>query len=303
MERRDFLKAGVVAAGGTLTRGALAACEVDRPAATRPFKLNYAPHFGMFKHVAGNSFLDQIEFAADQGFTAWEDRAMKARPTRLQQAIARTMESAGMQMGAFEATPPLRDFPLIRPDNGLWEGVLRDIRESVEVAKRVNAKWMTVVLPGRYDVSCDWGRQRAHCIELLLLLKRCCQILEPHDLVIVLETAGGSAVRPAEQAYQMCKAVGSPACKILFDICQRQNTQRDLISSIDHTWSEIGYFHCRDNPGRQEPGTGTSDYRHVFRHLHSRGFSGIVGMEHGNTAPGCAGDLAVVESYVQVDRF
>ena len=301
MKRRDFLKAGVVAAGGTLTRGALAAHEVDHTAAKRPFKLNYAPHFGMFRHLAGNGFHDQIRFAADQGFTAWEDRGMRARPTTLQQAIARTMESVGMQMGAFEATAAFQDLALTRPDSGLWDGVLRDIRESAEVAKRVNAKWMTVVLPGRYDASCDWGHQRTHYVELLL--KRCCQILEPHDLVIVLKPPSGCAARAAEHTYQLCKAVGSPACKILFDICQRQSTQRDLISSIDQTWSEIGYFHCRDNPGRQKPDTGTTDYRPVFRHLHSRGFSGMVGMEHGNPQPGPEGELAVVENYVQVDQF
>ena len=32
---------------------------------------------------------------------------------------------------------------------------------SVEVAKRVNAKWMTVV-PGRYDVGLEWDYQTAN---------------------------------------------------------------------------------------------------------------------------------------------
>ncbi|MCA9259774.1 MAG: xylose isomerase, partial [Planctomycetales bacterium] len=41
------------------------------------FHLKYAPHYGMFKHHAGDDYLDQIKFAADQGFRAWEDNGMK----------------------------------------------------------------------------------------------------------------------------------------------------------------------------------------------------------------------------------
>ena len=61
--------------------------------------------------------------------------------------------------------------------------------------------------------------QTANCIELL---KRCCEILEPHDLVMVLEPLNwwtnhpGCFLHKIPQAYQICKAVDSPSCKILF---------------------------------------------------------------------------------------
>jgi len=56
-------------------------------------------------------------------------------------------------------------------------------------------------------------------------------------------------------------------------------------------------------PGRKEPGTGEVNYGNVFRHLHGRGYRGVVGMEHGNSRPGRAGERAVIDAYRQADRF
>ena len=41
------------------------------------YNLNYAPHFGMFKNIAGNDLIDQLKFMHDQGFMAIEDNGMK----------------------------------------------------------------------------------------------------------------------------------------------------------------------------------------------------------------------------------
>ena len=56
-----------------------------------------------------------------------------------------------------------------------------------------------------------------------------------------------------------------------------------------------------DNPGRAEPGTGEIHYANVFRHIHKKGYGGIVGMEHGNSTQGVAGELAVIDAYRRVD--
>ena len=57
----------------------------------KPFQLLYAPHFGMFKHHAGEDLIDQLEFVADQGFTALEDNGMPNRPPEVQEKIAAYM--------------------------------------------------------------------------------------------------------------------------------------------------------------------------------------------------------------------
>lgn len=279
------------------------------PSAKREFNLKYAPHFGMFASSAGKDEIDQIKFAADEGFTAWEDNGMKGRSVKLQNRVGKAMESLGMQMGVLVAHGSIGKITFARKDPDVWEVVLKDIRESIEVARRVNAKWMTVV-PGNVDENgrdrLAMGYQTANVIELL---RRCAELLEPHNLVMVLEPLnwyadhGGVFLERSDQAYAICKAVNSPSCKILFDIYHQQITEGNLIPNIEKCWDEIGYFQIGDNPGRKEPGTGEINYRNVFSFIHSKGFDGILGMEHGNAKPGKAGDQALIDAYVEADRF
>jgi len=41
----------------------------------------------------------------------------------------------------------------------------------------------------------------------------------------------------------------------------------------------------------------------VFKHIHEKGFDGVVGMEHGQSQPGRAGEQAVIDAYVTSDDF
>ncbi len=105
------------------------------------------------------------------------------------------------------------------------------------------------------------------------------------------------------QAYLICKAVNSPSCKILYDIYHAQIQIGNLIPNIDAAWDVTSYFQIGDNPGRKEPTTGEINYKNIFRHIHGKGFTGILGMEHGNSQPDKAGEMAVVEAYLEVDGF
>ena len=172
----------------------------------------------------------------------------------------------------------------------------------MEVAKRVHATWMTVV-PGHVDLAVHPDYQTANVVEAL---KRAAAILEPHSLTMVLEPLNprdlpGLFLKGIPQAFQICKAVDSPACKILDDLYHQQISEGDLIPNIDAAWDEIAYFQIGDNPGRNEPTTGEINYQNVFRHIHDKGFDGILGMEHGNSQPGASGELAVIDAYRRVD--
>jgi hydroxypyruvate isomerase len=161
---------------------------------------------------------------------------------------------------------------------------------------------MTVV-PGHMDLRMSLGYQTSHVIESL---KRASEILEPHNLIMVLEPLNfrdhpGLFLSRSPQAYEVCKAVNSPSCKILFDIYHQQIQEGNLIPNIESCWDEIAYFQIGDNPGRKEPGTGEINYSNVFRIIHSRGYDGVLGMEHGNSAPGKEGETAVIEAYHKVD--
>ncbi|MCA9115420.1 MAG: TIM barrel protein [Planctomycetaceae bacterium] len=306
MNRRDFLSTGL-AAGAALSAGSLDARAEDTAAKTGKgrFQLKYAPHFGMFRHLAGDDLVDQVKFMADQGFTALEDNGMRRRPVELQEQIAREMTRLGMTMGVFVATADFGNPTFASGKADFADKVLEDIRDSVEVAKRVNAKWVTVV-PGKFDHRLPMGYQTANVVDLL---RRCAEICEAASLVMVLEPLNHWANHPElflhqiPQAFQICRAVDSPSCKILFDIYHQQITEGNLIPNIDQAWNEVAYFQIGDNPGRKEPGTGEIHYRNIFRHIHEKGFKGVLGMEHGNSKPGADGEQAVIDAYVAHDQF
>lgn len=308
MQRRSFLK-NSAAASAALLGGSLIKASAPQGQQSQlleeKFKLKYAPHFGMFRHSAGEDLLDQLQFMADEGFRAMEDNGMKGREVAVQEKIASKMANLGMEMGVFVAhTIYWTESSLTSGDPEKLTEFLKEIRESVEVAKRVNAKWMTVV-PGYVDLRQNPGYQTSNVVNAL---RRACEILEPHGLVMVLEPLNfrdhpGLFLKTIPQSYEVCRAVASPSCKILDDLYHMQVQEGNLIPNMDRAWDEIGYFQVGDNPGRDEPTTGEINYLNVFKHIHDKGFSGIVGMEHGNSIPGKEGEDALIRAYRSVDQF
>lgn len=267
------------------------------------FQLAFAPHGGMFKAHAGEDILDQIRWSAEQGFTAWEDNGMPGRPTDQQKKIGNLLAKHDMTMGVFVANRIDWTNPTMTRGAGDYrDEFLQSIKDAIEVAKRCNAKWMTVV-PGHLDLRLEPMLQFANVVETL---KQGAALLEAHDLVMVLEPLNfrdhpGLFLTKAAQAYAVCKAVDSPSCKILFDVYHQQIQEGNLLPNIDATWEEIAYFQLGDNPGRKEPTTGEINYGNVLRHIHGKGFTGVYGMEHGNSEEGKAGELKVIEAYRRVD--
>ena len=273
----------------------------------------------MFTQHSGPDLAAQLEFMASEGFTALEDNSLKSRSVADQEKIGNTLAKLNMRMGVFVAhtidwnEPGL---PSARPEK--IEKFLTEVRESVDVAKRVNAKWMTVV-PGRVDERRDRDFQTASVIDTL---RKAAAILEPHGLIMVLEMLNTRRDHPGQffthtaQGHMICTAVNSPSCKLLYDMYHQQITEGNIIPNMNMAWDQIAYFQVGDNPGRNEPGTGEMNYRNIFKHIHSKGFTGIVGMEHGNSIRGARdaaeaeriatskrGERAVIQAYVEADAF
>jgi hydroxypyruvate isomerase len=296
MNRRDF--ASIVGAGlfmPSFSKGATAFRE-------KTFELNYAPHFGMFKHHAGPNELDQLQFMYDQGFTALEDNELMERPVALQEKIGEKLAKLNMKMGVFVIKfDGFFDKQTMTTGKKEWTDLfLASCRKAVETSKRVNAKWATVV-PGNFTRDLPMGIQTGHVIDNL---KRAVEILEPAGLTMVLEPLSDNSdlfLRHSDQTYSICRAVSSPSCKILFDMYHMQRNEGNLIANMDKCWDEIAYFQIGDNPGRKEPTTGEVNYQNIFKHLKQKGYSGVLGMEHGNSKPGKEGELALIEAYRKSD--
>jgi hydroxypyruvate isomerase len=307
MERRSFIKKSAAAASilgvGIQGVNAFNSPESNGLVGGHNFNLKYAPHLGMFKNHAGNDPIDQLNFIADQGFTAFEDNGMMKRDIVTQTKMGETLAKHNMSMGVFVVDKGGNMNNTLAAGKKEYVDIfLNGCKKAVEVAKRVNAKWMTVV-PGGYQRRLPIGVQDGHVIEAL---RRGAEVFEPHGLTMVLEPLSDSPdlyLQRSDQTYMICKAVNSPACKILFDIYHLQKTEGHIIRNMDLTWDEIAYIQIGDNPGRKEPTTGEINYKNVFKHIHTKGFNGILGMEHGNSLKGKEGEQAVITAYKKVDSF
>lgn len=305
MKRRNFIQKTALTSGALSLGGGFSYANQGRSAITAPhnFNLKYAPHLGMFRGLAGDDPIDQINFMADQGFTAFEDNGMMRRDVALQTKMGETLAKRGMTMGVFVVDKGGNMANTLAAGKQEYLDIFLDgCKRAVEVAKRVNAKWMTVV-PGGFERNLPIGVQDGNVIEAL---KRGAEIFEPHGLVMVLEPLSDSPdlyLQNSDQTYMICKGVDSPSCKILFDIYHMQKTEGHLIHNMDLTWDEIAYIQIGDNPGRKEPTTGEINYKNVFKWIYEKGFEGVLGMEHGNSKEGKTGEQAVIDAYIQEDSF
>jgi hydroxypyruvate isomerase len=194
----------------------------------------------------------------------------------------------------------------VTQDEEVRKDIVERTKQAVETSKRANAKW-ALIAPGCISQRMEPDYQTANLVDNL---RRCIEIAEPAGMVMVIELLNWWANHPGlflqriPQAYEVCRAVNSPSCKIVDDLYHQQISEGNLIPNIDKAWSEIAAFHLGDSPGRNEPGTGEINYKNIFRHLHAKGYQGVLCMEHGKSKGDTKeGERAVIEVYRACDDF
>jgi hydroxypyruvate isomerase len=302
MKRRDFL-AAAVAVGAAAISNSKAQEQSGTPKGK--FKLKYAPTFGMFEESAGKDPIDQLKFFADEGFSAMFDNDLAKKPVEMQEKIANKCKELNLDMGPFIACAEFSKPTFARKDDAIRDMVVNKIKAAVEVSKRTGCK-TGIVVPGAYATNLEWDYQTANVIENL---KYCAEACEPAGFIMVIEPLNpwrdhpGLFLTKMPQAYQICKAVNSPSCKILDDMYHQQITEGNIIPNIDRCYEQIGVFHIGDNPGRNEPTTGEINYRNIFKHIQNKGYKGVLCMEHGKSKKGKEGEKAVLTAYRWCDDF
>ncbi len=304
MERRNFIKnaaiGGIALSGvaGTINAGA---SEISNSA---KFKLKYAPGLGTFREHAGKDPIDNMKFIADQGFTAMFDNGLMNKPRDLQEKIANELVRLGLDIGPFVAYADFKVESMVLNTADTREMLKEKLRKGIETYKITGAKNILMV-PGRFDNKLEWDYQTANVINCMRELS---EIAEKAGVVIVLEPLNrwnhpGLFLTGMPQAYMICRAVNSPACKIVDDMYHQQITEGNIIPNIDRAWDEIGAFHIGDNPGRKEPTTGEINYKNIFKHIYEKGYNGVLCCEHGKSKPGKEGEQAFIKAYREVDSF
>lgn len=307
--RRSFIRGAAATGAALFTAPALlrgrsrSAVVAD---ADRPFRLAYAPSIGMFRELSGSDDpVDNLKFIQDKGFRAVFDNGLPGRPVAEQDRIATAIQRMGLMMGPWVLYADFTKSLFVLPHREVRDFLTMKMEEGIDVAKRTGFK-MALVVPGRYDERLHPDMQRANVIENL---RYCAMLTEPEGMTLVIEPLNTLRDHPGlwltrmPQAYQVCRAVNSPAVKIVNDLYHQQITEGNLIPNIDACWEEIAAFHVGDNPGRNEPTTGEINYRNIFKHLLEKDYRGVICMEHGRSLKGPHGAKRVIEAYRECDPF
>jgi hydroxypyruvate isomerase len=81
-------------------------------------------------------------------------------------------------------------------------------------------------------------------------------------------------------AAAFAREVDRPNVRLQYDVYNMQRMEGDITSTLDRYWDLISHIQIADAPGRNEPGTGEINYRHVLDHLARKGYQGAVGLEY-----------------------
>lgn len=303
MDRREFVTTATSSLA-LLGAGHLAAQEAGaetkaKAEAAEPFQLLFAPkaeHFGGGKTI--EKYLDSMKKAYDAGFRAWEDNWLVGRAAKDQEKIGEFLKDKGMTMGVSVVTTGGAAY-FYGASEAEKNKILSDYRKSVETAQRVGHKWFTLV-PGTRDKSEPLEEQMKGCVDLM---QECCDIFEEAGLIAVVEPlAHGLKKKPVlletfQEGAAFCKLVNRPSCKLLADYYHQQQVGGNLIKATNECWDQIAYVQYGDVPGRKQPGTGEINYVNVSKHLKKKGYTGVVGLEHG--IRGKSKDL--VKAYREID--
>ena len=299
MDRRTFCTATAT----SLAALATGRWSFGREEAAAPFRSKFAPHLNLLP-TAPEGFLPQLQFAYDLGFRAWEENWLSRQSPETQEEVGDFCKRKGIELGVTVISGG-QGVKFYAPTEEGVEKVLADMKTGVELAKRTGQTNMTMI-PGCRDEETPREKQLEGAVDLM---KRCCDVIEEHGVVMALEPlshgvgGGPPLLRSFEDGHRLCELVNRKSCKLLADFYHEGEIgYRDsVIENAEKVWDQVSYVQYGASPGRKEPGTGDIDYVALTKWIRDKGYTGIIGMEHGASKKGPEGLDALVAAYRRID--
>ncbi len=83
----------------------------------------------------------------------------------------------------------------------------------------------------------------------------------------------------SDEGAAICRAVGSPRMKMLFDCYHMQIMEGDLLGHIRRNLDVIGHLHSAGHPGRHELWLGETNYPFLVREIGKLDYRGVFAFE------------------------
>ena len=221
------------------------------------------------------TFDDMCREAARIGYRGFDLVGPQDWPTLRKYGLVCTMAPA---MGV-----TIRD-GLIRP--ALHDAIEKSMHDEIDLCAANG--WPNIITVGGERRGIGYEEGKEPCIALLNRVKA---HAEDKSVTICIEVVNSKYTDPEhgradaifdrlEWGADVCRRVGSPRVKILFDIYHVQIMEGDVVANIRKYLPLIAHFHAAGVPGRHEPDdTQELNYRFIASTIADLGFTGYVAHE------------------------
>jgi hydroxypyruvate isomerase len=156
------------------------------------------------------------------------------------------------------------------------------MRAAIKATAAAGAPNVIVMAGDRKGISDEKGMDNCE-----LFLKKMAPVAEDAGVTLCMELLNSKVNHPGYMCdktawgVELCKRVGSPRFKLLYDIYHMQIMEGDIIRTIRDNIDYIGHFHTAGNPGRhQMDDTQEMLYPPIMRAIVETGYTGYVAHEY-----------------------
>jgi hydroxypyruvate isomerase len=156
------------------------------------------------------------------------------------------------------------------------------LRETIKICKDINCHQAITCTGNALPGVSYWAQKR--CI--IDTLKAAADVCEAENFQLFLEPLNtrvdhhGYFLSSAEEGGDICRQVGSPRVKLLFDIYHMQIMGGNVISRIEELIDVIGHFHAAGVPGRHDLDIGELNYPNIMKAIDALNYKGLFGLEY-----------------------
>ena len=187
------------------------------------------------------------------------------------------------QLGLVATMMPSHGLPVGLNHKENHAACLASIRASIEVASANGYPNVICFSGNRNGISDEEGVR--NCVEAL---KQVAAFAEEKKVTLCMELLNSKVNHMdyhcdhTEWGVAVMKAVGSPRCKLLYDIYHMQIMEGDVIATITKHIDYIGHIHTAGVPGRKDlDETQELNYPAIMRAIAATKYDGYVGQEFG----------------------
>lgn len=273
MNRREILRSGILGAASLVVSKDLTTfIKEESFSSTLKSNINHSVCHWSFNHIS----LEELCLLVKKiGFSAIDLVGPKDWPLLKKHGIDSSMCN-GAEIGLTKGWNDVQ----------YHDTLIKNYTESIELVAKAGYKNL-ICFSGNRDGKDDETGMNT-CVEGL---KKIMSLAEKKGVIIQMELFNSKIDHKDYMAdksswgIELCKRLGSPNFKLLFDIYHMQINEGDIIRSIRDNHQYFGHYHTAGVPGRNEiDDTQELYYPAIMKEILATGYKGYVAQEFITTA-------------------